>query len=60
LTQFGIGAGFFYAPFVLNRFTRPATPAGEGQPRKATIYWLVSTWDPYVIVVVRSTLALQP
>jgi Domain of unknown function (DUF4185) len=60
LTPFGIGAGFFYAPFVLNRFTRPATPAGEGQPRQATIYWLVSTWDPYVIVVMRSTLTLQP
>lgn len=60
LIQFGVGPGFFYAPFVLNRFTQPATAAGEGQPRAATIYWLVSTWDPYVIVVMRSTLALQP
>ena len=57
---FGIGTGFFYAPFVLNRFTEGKMPEGEGQPRQSTIYWLVSTWNPYVIVVMRSTLALQP
>lgn len=60
LIQFGVGPGFFYAPYVLTRYTQPATAPGEGQPREATIYWLVSTWDPYVIVVMRSNLALQP
>ena len=35
--------GFFYAPFVMNRFTRDATPTGMGSTRRATIYWLVST-----------------
>ena len=58
--NFGIGPGFFYAPFVLNRFTEGKMPEGEGQPRQTTIYWLVSTWNPYVIVVMRSKLALQP
>jgi hypothetical protein len=51
--------GNFYAPFVLDRFTQNATPPGAGQPKRATIYWLVSTWNPYVIVVMQSTLALS-
>jgi hypothetical protein len=46
--------GFFYAPFVLNRYTQDAMPAG--QPSRATIYWLVSTWNPYNVVVMQSTL----
>jgi len=58
--DFGIGPGCFYAPFVLNRFTEGKMPEGEGQLRQTTIYWLVSTWNPYVNVVMRSTLALQP
>jgi len=52
--------GFFYAPFVMNRFTQDATPAGTGQPARTTIYWLVSTWNPYVVVVMQSTLQLNP
>jgi hypothetical protein len=49
--------GFFYAPFVMNRFTVDAT--GAGQVKQATIYWLVSTWNPYNVVVMQSTLQLQ-
>jgi hypothetical protein len=50
--------GIFYAPFVLNRFTRDET-AGAGQPKRATIYWLLSTFNPYVVVVMQTTLELQ-
>jgi len=51
-----VGGGF-YAPFVLNRFTiARETRAG----RRATIYWLVSTWNPYEVSVMRSTLELAP
>ena len=48
--------GFFYAPFVMNRFTEDATPTGGN--KQATIYWLVSTWNPYAVVVMQSTLEL--
>lgn len=41
-----------YAPFVLNRYTRPA----DGPSRRTTIYWLLSTWDPYEVTVMRTTL----
>jgi hypothetical protein len=51
--------GTFYAPFVMDRFTQDVTPPGPGQPKRATIYWLVSTWNPYVVVVMQSTLELQ-
>src|SRR5262249_10609028 len=52
--------GFFYAPFVMSRFTQDATLPGPGQARRATIYWLVSTWNPYVVIVMQSTLELNP
>jgi hypothetical protein len=51
--------GFFYAPFVMDRFTRDATAPGPGQPKRATIDWLLSTWNPYTVVVMHSTLELQ-
>jgi hypothetical protein len=51
--------GTFYAPFVMDRFTQDVTPPGPGQPKRARIYWLVSTWNPYVVVVMQSTLELQ-
>jgi hypothetical protein len=53
------GPGRFYAPFVMDRFTQDATPPGPGQPKRATVYWLVSTWNPYTVVVMQSTLELQ-
>jgi hypothetical protein len=52
-------AGAFYAAFVMDRFTQDATPPGPGQPKRATIYWLVSTWNPYTVAVMQSTLELQ-
>jgi len=52
--------GFFYAPFVMERFTQDVTPAGAGATRQARIYWLVSTWNPYQVVVMQSTLQLAP
>jgi hypothetical protein len=55
----GRGAGFFYAPFVIDRFTQNETPPGPGQPKRTTIYWVVSTWNPYYVVVMRSTLELK-
>lgn len=51
--------GFFYAPFVINRFTQDASVPGSGE-RRATIYWIVSTWNPYQTAVMQSTLALTP
>lgn len=51
--------GAFYASFVMDRFTQNVTPPGPGSPKRATIYWLVSTWDPYTVVVMQSTLELQ-
>ena len=51
--------GIFYAPFVMNRFTQDATPQGAAT-RNATIYWLLSTWNPYAVVVMQSTLELKP
>ena len=47
-------AGGFYAPYVLNRYSA----AGEtnGASRSATIYWLVSSWNPYEVTVMRTTL----
>ena len=47
--------GAFYAPFVLNRYTTAAA-AGSGASRSSTIYWLVSTWNPYEVTVMRTTL----
>jgi hypothetical protein len=47
-------AGGFYAPYVLNRYTGAA--AGNGPGRRSTIYWLVSSWNPYEVSVMRTTL----
>jgi hypothetical protein len=48
-------SGTFYAPFVLDRFTTAAA-AGSGASHSSTIYWLVSTWNPYEVTVMRTTL----
>jgi hypothetical protein len=44
-------SGGFYAPYVMNRYTRP----GDG-PRTATVYWVLSTWNPYQVSVMRTTI----
>ncbi len=52
--------GFFYAPFAMERFTQNVTPADAGGTRTANIFWLVSTWNPYQVIVMQSTLQLAP
>jgi hypothetical protein len=52
--------GYLYAPFVISRYTQNVIPPGPGQAKQATIYWLLSTWDPYQATVMQSTLKLAP
>jgi hypothetical protein len=52
--------GAFYAPFVMTRFTQAKTPLPRELGLEATIYWLLSTWDPYQVTVMRTTLHLTP
>jgi hypothetical protein len=52
-----VGGGT-YAPYVLNRYTTQADSAGPG--RSSTIYWVVSSWNPYEVSVMRTTLHLDP
>jgi Domain of unknown function (DUF4185) len=49
--------GTTYAPFVLNRYTTAAPGTGPG--RASTVYWLISTWNPYEVTVMRSTLHVE-
>jgi Domain of unknown function (DUF4185) len=44
--------GDVYAPFVLPRFT-------EGGLRSTTIYYVMSTWNPYDVVLMKSTLMVR-
>lgn len=46
----GDAGGGSYGPYVMSRFTQPAGPGA------ATIYYLMSTWNPYQVVVMRSTI----
>jgi hypothetical protein len=50
--------GDFYAPFVLDRYTVPERTYYPGK-RRATIYWLLSTWNPYQVVVMRTKLEVD-
>jgi hypothetical protein len=52
--------GFFYAPFALERFTQDVTPPDAVGYRSANIFWLVSTWNPYQVIVMQSQLQLTP
>ena len=45
--------GGVYAPFVLDRFTT-SKQTSVPSIREATIFWLVSTWNPYQVVVMRT------
>ena len=51
-------AGGLYAPYVLNRFTRE-TSVDADRNRSCTIYWTVSTWNPYQVSIMRSTLRVE-
>jgi hypothetical protein len=46
------GPGGVYAPFVIPGYTK----GGEGT---TTIYYMLSTWNPYQVVLMRSILAVQ-
>ena len=45
-------SGGLYAPYVLDRYTHATVGAGQ----RSTIYWVVSTWNPYQVSVMRTTL----
>jgi hypothetical protein len=47
--------GGLYAPYVLNRYTTAASVGALGG-LSCTIYWAVSTWNPYQVTVMRTTL----
>ena len=44
--------GGVYAPYVIPRYTR-------GGPQNTTIYYVMSTWNPYQVVLMKSTLILH-
>jgi hypothetical protein len=46
------GPGGVYAPYVIARYTQ----GGQGV---TTIYYIMSTWNPYQVVLMQSTLALR-
>jgi hypothetical protein len=52
------GIGLFYGPFVMARYTQDTTPSGVKGLRQAQVYWLLSTWNPYRVVVMTSTLRM--
>ena len=52
--------GYFYAPFVMARFTKAEPPVGDPKAKAATLYWLLSTWDPYQVTVMRSKIQFAP
>ena len=56
----GLTFGYMYAPFVMSRYTKAAAPQAPAPAKAATIYWLLSTWDPYQVTVMRSVLQLTP
>jgi hypothetical protein len=52
--------GGLYAPFVLDRYTTAlSSPSPLSGARRARIYWLVSTWDPYQVSVMRTDLEVR-
>ncbi len=51
--------GGLYAPYVLERYTS-VEPARPGEGPGVTVYWLVSTWNPYEVTVMRTTLRAGP
>jgi hypothetical protein len=51
--------GGLYAPYVLNRYTSAATGVGAPGGSSCTIYWVVSTWNPYEVTVMRTMLEVN-
>jgi hypothetical protein len=52
-----VGGGL-YAPYVLDRYT--TATGGQGAGHGSTIYWVVSTWNPYAVILMRTTLESTP
>jgi hypothetical protein len=50
--------GDFYAPYVMERYTTPEQ-AFRPWRRRATIYWLLSTWNPYQVAVMKTSLTID-
>jgi hypothetical protein len=48
--------GRLYAPNVLDEWTEDVSDAGR---RAAEIYWNVSTWNPYQVVLVKTRLSVS-
>jgi len=50
--------GDFYAPFVMERYS---TSIKTYLPfrRSASVYWLLSTWNPYQVIVMNTTLTID-
>ena len=51
------GDGQMYAPFALSRYSTAVADTSSG--RSSTIYWLLSTSNPYEVKVMRSTLHVE-
>jgi hypothetical protein len=49
--------GGLYAPFVVDRYTAEL-PVTIRSGRRTRIYWLVSTWDPYQVSIMRTDLEI--
>jgi hypothetical protein len=47
-----------YGPYIIHRFTRDASVPGGG--RRAQIYFVMSTWNPYNTVLMTVTLQREP
>jgi hypothetical protein len=50
--------GAFYAPFAMERFTI-ARPNPQPNIREATIFWLLSTYNPYQVTIMRTMLRVR-
>jgi hypothetical protein len=50
--------GDFYAPYVMERYTTSEQTFLPSR-RRATIYWLLSTWNPYQVVVMKTSLTVE-
>lgn len=50
--------GGFYAPFVMERYTAPERTFRPFR-RRATVYWLLSTYNPYQVFVMKTSLTVD-
>ena len=48
-------SGRAYGPYVISHFT-----TGDAAQGTSTLYYTMSTWNPYTQVIMRSTIRLSP